>query len=86
MENNKKLTRASAGNRMVAGVCAGIADYCKVVMTVRVSAPTETVRAVGRVEKFQMMSQKNQSPEPFVPLWQPKEFLRPAKERMKSYS
>ena len=27
MENNKKLTRASAGNRMVAGVCAGIADY-----------------------------------------------------------
>ena len=24
MENNKKLTRASAGNRMVAGVCAGI--------------------------------------------------------------
>ena len=22
MENNKKLTRASAGNRMVAGVCA----------------------------------------------------------------
>ena len=27
----------------------------KVVMTVRVSAPTETVRAVGRVEKFQMM-------------------------------
>ena len=33
----------------------------KVVMTVRVSAPTETVRAVGRVEKFQMMSQKNQA-------------------------
>ena len=31
----------------------------KVVMTVRVSAPTETVRAVGRVEKFQMMSQNN---------------------------
>ena len=27
MENNKKLTRASAGNRMVAGVCDGIADY-----------------------------------------------------------
>ena len=27
LENNKKLTRASAGNRMVAGVCAGIADY-----------------------------------------------------------
>ena len=33
----------------------------KVVMTVRVSAPTETVRAVGRVEKFQMMSQTNQA-------------------------
>ena len=33
----------------------------KVVMTVRVSAPTETVRAVGRVDKFQMMSQKNQA-------------------------
>ena len=33
----------------------------KVVMTVRVSSPTETVRAVGRVEKFQMMSQKNQA-------------------------
>ena len=33
----------------------------KVVMTVRVSAPTETVLAVGRVEKFQMMSQKNQA-------------------------
>lgn len=33
----------------------------KMVMTVRVSAPTETVRAVGRVEKFQMMSQKNQA-------------------------
>ena len=33
----------------------------KVVMTLRVSAPTETVRAVGRVEKFQMMSQKNQA-------------------------
>ena len=33
----------------------------KVVTTVRVRAPTETVRAVGRVEKFQMMSQKNQA-------------------------
>ena len=33
----------------------------KVVMTVRVCAPTETVRAVGRVEEFQMMSQKNQA-------------------------
>lgn len=30
-----------------------------VVMTVRVSEPSETVRAVGRVEKFQMMAQKN---------------------------
>lgn len=33
----------------------------KVVMTVRISAPTETVRPVGRVEKFQMMAQKNQA-------------------------
>ena len=33
----------------------------KVVMTVRVSAPTETVRALGLVEMFQMMSQKNQA-------------------------
>ena len=33
----------------------------KVVMTVRVSDPTETVRPVGRVEKFQMMAQKNQA-------------------------
>lgn len=33
----------------------------KVQMIVRVSAPTETVRAVGRVEKFQMMAQKNQA-------------------------
>ena len=33
----------------------------KVVMTVRVSEPAETVRAVGRVEKFQMMAQKNQA-------------------------
>lgn len=32
----------------------------KVMMTVRVSEATETVRPVGRVEKFQMMAQKNQ--------------------------
>ena len=31
----------------------------KVMMTVRVSEATETVRPVGRVEKFQMMAQKN---------------------------
>ena len=31
----------------------------KVTMAVRVSAPTEKVRAYGRVEKFQMMAQKN---------------------------
>ena len=31
----------------------------KVTMTVRVSAPMEKVRAYGRVEKFQMMAQKN---------------------------
>lgn len=33
----------------------------KVTMTVRISAPTEKVRAYGRVEKFQMMAQKNSS-------------------------
>ena len=31
----------------------------KVTMTVRISAPAEKVRAYGRVEKFQMMAQKN---------------------------
>lgn len=31
----------------------------KVVMTVRISAPAEKVRVYGRVEKFQMMAQKN---------------------------
>ena len=31
----------------------------KVTMTVRVSEATENVRAVSRVEKFQMMAQKN---------------------------
>ena len=31
----------------------------KVTMTIRISAPTEKVRAYGRVEKFQMMAQKN---------------------------
>ena len=31
----------------------------KVTMTVRISAPTEKVRAYGRVEKFQIMAQKN---------------------------
>ena len=33
----------------------------KVMMTVRVSEATETVRPVGRVEKYQMMAQKNQA-------------------------
>ena len=33
----------------------------KVMMTVRVSEATETVRPVGRVEKVQMMAQKNQA-------------------------
>ena len=33
----------------------------KVMMTVRVSEATETVRPVGRVEKFHMMAQKNQA-------------------------
>ena len=31
----------------------------KVTMTVRISTPTEKVRAYGRVEKFQMMAEKN---------------------------
>ena len=31
----------------------------QITMTVRISAPTEKVRAYGRVEKFQMMAQKN---------------------------
>lgn len=31
----------------------------KVTMTVRVSAPTEKTRAYSRVERFQMMAQKN---------------------------
>ena len=31
----------------------------KATMTVRVSAPTEKVRAYSRVEKFQLMAQKN---------------------------
>jgi DNA polymerase-3 subunit gamma/tau len=31
----------------------------KVTMSVRISTPTEQVRAYGRVEKFQMMVQKN---------------------------
>ena len=33
----------------------------KVTMTVRISAPTERNRAYGRVEKFQMMAQKNKA-------------------------
>jgi DNA polymerase-3 subunit gamma/tau len=33
----------------------------QVVMTVRVSAPSETIRVVGRVEKFQLMAKKNPS-------------------------
>ena len=33
----------------------------KVMMTVRVSEATEIIRPVGRVEKFQMMAQKNQA-------------------------
>ena len=33
----------------------------KVTMTVRVSKPTEKVRAYGRDEQFQMMSQKNKA-------------------------
>ena len=31
----------------------------KITMTVRVSAPTENIRAYSHVERFQMMSKKN---------------------------
>lgn len=39
-------------------LCAQLRNS-KIEMRVRVSAPSETVRAVGRVEKFQLMAQKN---------------------------
>ena len=34
-------------------------DNRKITMTVRVSAPTENIRAYSHVERFQMMSKKN---------------------------
>ena len=43
------------------GYLRGRLKNSKVVMTVRVSEATETIRPVGRVEKFQMMAQKNQA-------------------------
>ena len=69
---NDTTFEAVVDNEIVAkeftGMIPVIQDYLrnrlknrKVTMTVRISAPTEKVRAYGRVEKFQMMSQKNQA-------------------------
>ena len=69
---NDKTFEAVVDNEIVAkeftGMIPVIQDYLrnrlknrKVTMTVRISAPTEKVRAYGRVEKFQMMAQKNQA-------------------------
>lgn len=69
---NNTTFEAVVDNEIVAkeftGMIPVIQDYLrnrlknrKVTMTVRISAPTEKVRAYGRVEKFQMMSQKNQA-------------------------
>lgn len=52
--------------KLMTGLISRIQDYLrnrlhnrKITMTVRVSEPTENVRAYSRVERFQMMSQKN---------------------------
>ena len=69
---NDTTFEAVVDNEIVAkeftGMIPVIQDYLrnrlknrKDTMTVRISAPTEKVRAYGRVEKFQMMSQKNQA-------------------------
>lgn len=69
---NDTTFEAVVDNEIVAkeftGMISVIQDYLrnrlknrKVTMTVRISAPTEKVRAYGRVEKFQMMAQKNQA-------------------------
>lgn len=69
---NDTTFEAVVDNEIVAkeftGMIPVIQDYLrnrlknrKVTMTVRISAPIEKVRAYGRVEKFQMMSQKNQA-------------------------
>lgn len=69
---NDTTFEAVVDNEIVAkeftGMIPVIQDYLrnrlknrKVTMTVRISAPTEKIRAYGRVEKFQMMSQKNQA-------------------------
>lgn len=69
---NDTTFEAVVDNEIVAkeftGMIPVIQDYLrnrlknrKVTMTVRISAPTEKVRAYGRVEKFQMMAQKNQA-------------------------
>ena len=67
---NDKTFEAVVDNEIVAkeftGMIPTLQNYLrtrlknrKVTMTVRISAPTEKVRAYGRVEKFQMMAQKN---------------------------
>ena len=69
---NDTTFEAVVDNEIVAkeftGMIPVIQDYLrnrlknrKVTMTVRISAPTEKVRAYGRVEKFQMTAQKNQA-------------------------
>lgn len=69
---NDTTFEAVVDNEIVAkeftGMIPVIQDYLrnrlknrKVTMTVRISAPTEKVHAYGRVEKFQMMAQKNQA-------------------------
>lgn len=69
---NDTTFEAVVDNEIVAkeftGMIPVIQDYLrnrlknrKITMTVRISAPTEKVRAYGRVEKFQMMAQKNQA-------------------------
>lgn len=67
---NDTTFEAIVDNEIVAkdftAMIAEVQDYLrsrlknrKVTMTVRISAPAEKVRAYGRVEKFQMMAQKN---------------------------
>ena len=67
---NDTTFEAVVDNEIIAkdftAMITGVQDYLrtrlknrKVTMTVRISAPAEKVRAYGRVEKFQMMAQKN---------------------------
>lgn len=55
------LQRIYSFDSRIAGLSSWQTENSKVVMTVRVSEATETIRPVGRVEKFQMMAQKNQA-------------------------